>query len=154
MDLEWALWETQKAAAFFQKAKNSLLDVCWTGDETTKATASNVAFQILSLRDDTGQKCPKTKCLIEQKVARYFSRLSALTKIGLLKRPPSVRRNSTDATKKYRPSHLTFLSNLLSLPTKTTGYVLGCFRQGKFAGSLLVKTLLTHSLMNFTSHAI
>ena len=99
MDLEWALWETQKAAAFYQKAKNSLLDVCWTGDETTKATASNVAFQILSLRDDTGQKCPKTKCLIEQKIARYFSRLSALTKIGLLKRPPSVRRNSTDATK-------------------------------------------------------
>ena len=29
-----------------------------------------------------------------------------------------------------------------------------CLRQGKFAGSLLVKTLLTHSLMNFTSHAI
>ena len=99
MDLEWALWETQKAAAFYQKAKNSLLDVCWTGEETTKATTSNVASQILSLRDDTGQKCPKTKCLIEQKIAQYFSRLSALTKIGLLKRPPSVRRNSTDATK-------------------------------------------------------
>ena len=29
--------------------------------------------------------------------------------------------------KKYRPLHLIFLSNLLSLPTRTTGYVLGFF---------------------------
>ena len=35
--------------------------------------------------------------------------------------------------KKYRPLHLTFLSKLLSLPMKTTSYVLGCFHQGKFA---------------------
>ena len=57
MDFGWALWKTQKAAAFSQKAKNYLLDVCWTGEETSKATASNVASQISSLRDDTGQKC-------------------------------------------------------------------------------------------------
>ena len=57
VDFGWSLLETQKAAAFSQKAKNYLLDVCWTGEETSKATASNVASQISSLRDDTGQKC-------------------------------------------------------------------------------------------------
>ena len=56
-DFGWALWKTQKTATFSQKAKNYLLDVCWTGEETSKATASNVASQISSLRDDTGQKC-------------------------------------------------------------------------------------------------
>ena len=43
VDFGWALWKTQKAAAFSQKAKNYLLDVCWTGEETGKATSSNVA---------------------------------------------------------------------------------------------------------------
>ena len=57
VDFGWALWKTQKAAAFSQKAKKYLLDVWWTGEETSKATASNVASQISSLRDDTGQKC-------------------------------------------------------------------------------------------------
>ena len=56
MDFGWALWKTQKAAVFSQKAKNYLLDVCWAGEETSKATASNVASQISVLRDDTGQK--------------------------------------------------------------------------------------------------
>ena len=46
---------------------------------------------------------------------------------------------------KKRPLHLTFLSYLLSLLTKTTDYVLGFFHGGKFAGSLLVKILLAHS---------
>ena len=54
------------------------------------------------------------------------------------------------AINKYRPLHLTFLSNLSSLPMKTTGHVLGFFHHRKFAGSLLVKILLAHSL----SHAI
>ena len=51
------LFGKQKAAAFSQKANNYLLDVCWTGEEASEATASNVASQISSLRDDTGQKC-------------------------------------------------------------------------------------------------
>ena len=90
--------------------------------------------------------------MIEQEIARYFSRLSALTKIGLSKRSPSANMNEadvgnltseveTDRTrqkikrdlakfrrilqerstpaalgyKKFRPLHLTFLPNLLSL---------------------------------------
>ena len=35
----------------YEKAKNYLLDVCWTGEETNKVTASNVTSQISSLRD-------------------------------------------------------------------------------------------------------
>ena len=50
--------ENTKAAAFSQKAKKYLLDVCWTGEEPSKkSTDSNVASQIKSLRDDTGQNC-------------------------------------------------------------------------------------------------
>ena len=56
-DFGWALWKTQKTATFSQKAENYLLDVCWTREETSKATASNVTSQISSLRDDTSQKC-------------------------------------------------------------------------------------------------
>ena len=48
--------------------------------------------------------------------------------------------------KQKRHLHLTFLSYLLFLLTKTTGYILG-FHQGKFAGSLLVKLLLAHSYL-------
>ena len=48
--------------------------------------------------------------------------------------------------KKKRHLHLTFLSYLLSLLTKKTGYVLG-FHQGKFAGRLLVKLPLAQILI-------
>ena len=48
VDFVWAFWKTQKAGAFSQKAKNYLLEVCWTGEETREATAFNVAFQINS----------------------------------------------------------------------------------------------------------
>ena len=57
VDFGWALWKTQKTATFSQKAKNYLLDVCWTGEETSKVTTSNVTSQISSLSDDTNQKC-------------------------------------------------------------------------------------------------
>ena len=45
VDFGWALCKTQKTATF-QKAENYLLDVCWTREETNKATASNVISQI------------------------------------------------------------------------------------------------------------
>ena len=44
VDLGWALRKTRKAVAFFDRAKNYLSDVFWTGEETgKKATASDVA---------------------------------------------------------------------------------------------------------------
>ena len=62
----------------------------WTGEETSKATAL-----ISSLRDDTSL-LSETDWLIEQQIARYFSRLSTVTKIGLLTRSPSVDMNEDE----------------------------------------------------------
>ena len=179
--------EHKKLMPFFQKAKKYLLNVCRTREETSKKCGfSNMEFK----RRHQPEMLYRTDWLIEQQIAWYFSRISALTKAGLLKRFCSVIMNKdeevdaddlvseTDRTrqkirrdlekfrrrpqgrvqltvatgykKKYRPLHLTFLSNLSSLPMKTTGYVLGFFHHGKFAGSLLVKILLAHS----SSHAI
>ena len=92
MDLGWALRKTRKAVALSQRAKNYLADVFWTGVETgKKATASDVASHMKSSRDNIGQKMfSKTDWLTEQQIARYFSRLSALTRTGLLQRSPSV----------------------------------------------------------------
>ena len=39
---------------------------------------------------------PKTHRLIEQQIARYFSRLSTVTKIGLLTRSPSANMNEDE----------------------------------------------------------
>ncbi|CAH3169381.1 unnamed protein product, partial [Pocillopora meandrina] len=85
VDFGWALWKTQKTATFSQKAENYLLDVCWAREETSKATASNRRHQ--------SEMLSKTDRLIQQQIARYFSRLSAVTKIGLLMRSPSVNMN-------------------------------------------------------------
>ena len=123
-------------------------------------------------RQDRPEMLSETDWLIEQQIARYFSRLSVLAKVVLLKRSSSVNMNEdekadaddltseveTDRTKqkigrdlekfrrrlqervqlllgynKYRSLHLTFLSNLLSFPGKTTGHVFGFFHQGKFS---------------------
>ena len=51
------LRRAQKPVAFSERAKNYLVDVFWTEEETgKKANASEVASRIKSLRDDTGQK--------------------------------------------------------------------------------------------------
>ena len=68
----------KKAATLSQKAKNYLSDVCWTGEETNTGNR-----QIKSLKDDAGQMLSETDWLIEQKIARYFSRLSVLIKRGV-----------------------------------------------------------------------
>ena len=75
VDLKWFLQKMRKVVAFYQKAKNYLVDVFWTGEETVKkATALDVASQMKSLRDDTGQKMfSKTEWLTEQQIGRYFS---------------------------------------------------------------------------------
>jgi len=84
--------------AFSEKAKSYLLDMFWMGEETgKKATASDVAFQMNTLRDETGQKMfIKIDWLTEQQIARYFSRLSALIKSGRLLRTCSVSMNEDE----------------------------------------------------------
>ena len=94
-DFGWALWKTQKTATFSQKAENYLLDVCWTREESSKTTASNVISQISRefKRRHQSEMLSKTDRLIQQQIARYLSRLSAVTKIALLMRSPSVNMN-------------------------------------------------------------
>ena len=91
----WALRRTLKSMAFSEKAKSYLLDMFWIGEETSKkVTASDVAFQMKSLRDETGKKMfTKIDWLTEQQIARYFSRLSARNKSGRLPRTGSVSMN-------------------------------------------------------------
>lgn len=94
----WALRRTRKSVAFSEKAKSYLLDVFWMGEETgKKATASDVAFRMKSLRDETGQKVfRKIDWLTEQQIARYFSRLSALNTSGQLPRTSSISMNEDE----------------------------------------------------------
>ena len=75
-DFGWALWKTQKTATFSQKAGNYLLDVCWAREETSEATASNVISQISRefKRRHQPEMLSKTDRLIQQQIARYFSR--------------------------------------------------------------------------------
>ena len=48
----WALRRTRKSVVFSEKAKSHPLDLFWMGEETgKKATASDVAFRMKSLRD-------------------------------------------------------------------------------------------------------
>ena len=84
--------------AFSEKAKSSLLNMFWMGEETgKKATASDVAFRMKSLRDETGQKMfTKIDWLTEQQIARYLSWLSALNKSGQLPRASSVGMNEEE----------------------------------------------------------
>ena len=67
LELGWALRRARKSVAFSEKAKNFLVDVFWTGEETgKKPNASEVASRMKSLRDDTGQKMfAKTDWLTE-----------------------------------------------------------------------------------------
>jgi len=94
----WALRRTRKSVAFPEKAKNYLLNMFWMGEETgKKATASDVACKMKSLRDETGQKMfTKFDWLTEQQIARYFSRHSALNKSGQLQRTSSVSMNEDE----------------------------------------------------------
>ena len=84
--------------AFSEKAKSHLLDMFWKGEETgKKATASDVAIRMKSLRDETGQKMfSKIDWLTEQQIARYLTRLSALIKSGQLPRTSSVSMNEDE----------------------------------------------------------
>ena len=96
----WALQKARKSVAFSEKAKNYLVDVFWTGDETgKKANNSEVASRMKSLRDDTGQNMfSKTDWLTEQQIARYFSRLTALNKSCHLQRTRAVSLNEDEET--------------------------------------------------------
>ena len=172
VDFGWALWKAQKSAAFSQKAKNYLLDKVGQGRKLVRQPPLMWLPECPVYRQDRPEMLSETDWLIEQQIARYFSRLSVLTKVVLLKRSPSVSMNEDEKAdaddlasevesgrtrqkirrdlikfwrrlrervqlllgyNKYRSLHLTFLSDLLSFPRKTTGHVFGFFHQGKFS---------------------
>lgn len=92
--------ESTEISRLSEKAKNYLVDMFWTRDETDKkANDSEVASRMKSLRDDTGQNMfAKTDWLTEQQIARYFSRLTALNKSGHLQRTRAVSLNEDEET--------------------------------------------------------
>ena len=90
-----SLENTRSSRLFFQKEKNYLLDVCWTGEETSKARPPLMRPNIEFKRRHRPE-LSKTDWLIEQQIARYFSWLSTVTKIGLLTRSPSVNMNEDE----------------------------------------------------------
>ena len=78
---------------FSQKAKKYLLNVCRTWEETSKKCGfSNMEFK----RRHRPEMLYRTDWLIEQQIAWYFSRISALTKAGLLKKFFSVSMNKEE----------------------------------------------------------
>ena len=99
----------------------------------------------------------KTHRLIEQQIARYFSQLSTVTKIGLLMRSPSVNMNeeeeadANDLASEVETDRLFFhMYCLCSRKRLTTSwdFIKGNLQEAYWsntAGSFLV---------NFTSHAI
>ena len=90
--------ENTKNSHLFSEGRELSPRVCWAREETSKATASNVISQISRefKRRHQPEMLSKTDRLIEQQIARYFRRLSAITKIGLLTRSLSVNMNDDE----------------------------------------------------------
>ena len=88
------LENTKSLCLFLRKqAEKYLPNVCRTGEETSKKCGfSNMEFK----RRHQPEMLYRTDWLIEQQIAWYFSRISALTKAGLLKRFFSVSMNKDE----------------------------------------------------------
>ena len=84
----WALKKGKKTTRFSEGARSFLHDVFFQGEETgIKANAADVSSKIKRVRLTNGKKLfSKEEWLSSDQIARYFSRLSALNKRGLLKR--------------------------------------------------------------------
>ena len=93
VDFGWALWKAQKSAAFSLKAKNYLLDKVGHGRKLVRQPPLMWLPKCPVYRQDRPEMLSETDWLIEQQIARYFSRLSVLAKVVLLKRSPSVSMN-------------------------------------------------------------
>ena len=88
------LENTKSLCLFLRKQTEKYLpNVCRTGEETSKKCGfSNMEFK----RRHRPEMLYRTDWLIEQQLAGYFSRISALTKAGLLKRFFSVSMNKDE----------------------------------------------------------
>ena len=83
----WALKKAKKSARFFERVRPFLQGKFFQGKQTgVKANPADIASKMKSLRSANGNKLfSKEEWLSTLQVARYFSRLSALHKRGVLK---------------------------------------------------------------------
>ncbi|RMX55418.1 hypothetical protein pdam_00022194 [Pocillopora damicornis] len=91
----WALWmgplENTKSRCVFLRKQRSISSTC-TGQGRKLYGFPNMEFK----RRHRPEMLYRTDWLIEQQLAGYFSRISALTKAGLLKRFSSVSMNKDE----------------------------------------------------------
>ena len=88
----WALKKAKKSTRFSERIRSFLQDTFFQGEQTgVKANPADIASKMKILRSATGNKLfTKEEWLSTIQVARYFSRLSALNKRGVLKRNVSA----------------------------------------------------------------
>ena len=96
-DMGWALKKTKKHVHFTTKARQFLREVFLQGEETgNKATVEDVAARMRSMRTTEGTKVfTKDEWLTFTQISRYFSRLAALNRSGVLYRTEEVRPTPT-----------------------------------------------------------
>ena len=88
----WATKKSKKSIRFSERVRSYLQETFFQGEETgVKANPADIACKMRSQRSSNGYKLfSKEEWLSTHQVARYFSRLSALNKSGVLKRNVSA----------------------------------------------------------------
>ena len=88
----WAMKKSNKSIWFSERVRSYLQETFFQGEETgVKANPADIACKMRSQRSSNGDKLfSKEEWLSTHQVARYFSRLSALNKSGVLKRNVSA----------------------------------------------------------------
>ena len=88
----WAMKKSKKSIRFSERVRSYLQETFFQGEETgVKANPADIACKMRSQRSSNGDKLfSKEEWLSTHQVARYFSRLSALNKSGVLKRNVSA----------------------------------------------------------------
>ena len=83
----WALKKAKKSARFSERVRSFLQGTFFQGEQTgVMANPADIASKMKSLRSANGNKLfSKEEWISTLQVARYFSRLSALNKRGVLK---------------------------------------------------------------------
>ena len=94
----WALKKAKKSTRFSESVRSFLQDTFFQGEQTgVNANPSDIASKMKSLRSANGNELfTKEEWLLTIQVARYFSRLSALNKRGVLKQNVSVSQEEED----------------------------------------------------------
>ena len=84
----WAMKKSKKSIRVSERVRSYLPETFFQGEGTgVKANLADIACKMRSKRSSTGDKLfSKEEWLSTHQVARYFSRLSALNKSGVLKR--------------------------------------------------------------------